>query len=68
MAFALYFSVVLPNILLALDQLMTQLMEGANSTRPVPATEEIMERLPREVLEEGSEFLIATYMLFFVLM
>lgn len=34
---------------------MTQLMEGANSTRPAPATEKIMEKLPREVLEEGSE-------------
>ena len=34
---------------------MTQLMEGANSNRPVPATDEIMEKLPREVLEEGSQ-------------
>ena len=42
-------------MLLALDQLMTQLMEGANSTRPVPAPEDVVERLPREVLEEGSE-------------
>ncbi|KAL5535671.1 hypothetical protein ACEPAF_3765 [Sanghuangporus sanghuang] len=41
----------------ALDQLMTQLMEGSNSTRPVPASEEIMEELPREVLEEGSALL-----------
>ncbi|KAH8120038.1 hypothetical protein DFH11DRAFT_1755228 [Phellopilus nigrolimitatus] len=41
----------------ALDQLMTQMMEGANSTRPVPATEEIIEKLPREVLEEGSHLL-----------
>ncbi|EJD03799.1 uncharacterized protein FOMMEDRAFT_133178 [Fomitiporia mediterranea MF3/22] len=41
----------------ALDQLITQMMEGANSTRPVPATEEIMGKLPREVLEEGSELL-----------
>ncbi|KAL5495108.1 hypothetical protein ACEPAI_570 [Sanghuangporus weigelae] len=41
----------------ALDQLMTQLMEGSNSTRPVPASEEIMEELPREVLDEGSALL-----------
>lgn len=33
---------------------MTQLMEGGNSTRPVPATQEIMDELPRTVLEEGS--------------
>lgn len=38
----------------ALDQIITQMMDGANSTRPVPATEEIMRGLPREVLEAGS--------------
>jgi len=38
----------------ALDQILTQLMEQSNSSRPVPATEEIMENLPREVLEVGS--------------
>jgi len=38
----------------ALDQILTQLMEQSNSSRPVPATEEITEKLPREVLEVGS--------------
>lgn len=37
----------------ALDQIITQLMETSNSGRPVPATEEIVENLPREVLEFG---------------
>ncbi|KAI0059466.1 hypothetical protein BV25DRAFT_1840317 [Artomyces pyxidatus] len=38
----------------ALDQIITQLMENSNSTRPVPATEEVIEKLDRQVLEEGS--------------
>ncbi|KAJ7293047.1 hypothetical protein C8J57DRAFT_1267962 [Mycena rebaudengoi] len=38
----------------ALDQIITQLMENSNSHRPVPATEEIIGNLPREVLEVGS--------------
>jgi len=38
----------------ALDQIITQLMETSNSSRPVPATDEIVENLPREVLELGS--------------
>ena len=37
----------------ALDQIITQLMENSNSSRPVPATEDIMSKLPREVLEVG---------------
>jgi E3 ubiquitin-protein ligase RNF115/126 len=41
----------------ALDQIITQLMESSNNSRPVPATEEIMEKLPREVLEIGSSTL-----------
>ncbi|KAJ7492340.1 hypothetical protein FB451DRAFT_1123118 [Mycena latifolia] len=41
----------------ALDQIITQLMENSNSSRPVPATEEIIENLPREVLELGSPML-----------
>ncbi|KAJ7161289.1 hypothetical protein C8R43DRAFT_327052 [Mycena crocata] len=41
----------------ALDQIITQLMETSNSSRPVPATDEIIENLPREVLEVGSETL-----------
>ncbi|KAJ3573555.1 hypothetical protein NP233_g2370 [Leucocoprinus birnbaumii] len=41
----------------ALDQIITQIMENSNSHRPVPATEEIVEKLPREVLVEGSPLL-----------
>ncbi|KAJ3535371.1 hypothetical protein NMY22_g6524 [Coprinellus aureogranulatus] len=41
----------------ALDQIITQLMENNNAHRPVPATEEIMANLPREVLTEGSPLL-----------
>jgi len=41
----------------ALDQIITQLMENSNTTRPVPATEEIMSNLPREVLEAGAPML-----------
>jgi len=41
----------------ALDQIMTQLMENSNSSRPVAATDEIISRLPREVLEAGSGML-----------
>jgi len=41
----------------ALDQIITQIMENSNGTRPVPATEEIIDRLPREVLEVGSPIL-----------
>lgn len=41
----------------ALDQIITQIMEQGNSSRPVPATEDVMERLHREVLEEGSPVL-----------
>jgi len=38
----------------ALDQIITQLMEGSNAHRPVPATDEIINNLPREVLMVGS--------------
>jgi E3 ubiquitin-protein ligase RNF115/126 len=38
----------------ALDEIITQLMESGNSSRPVPATEDTIENLPREVLEAGS--------------
>ncbi|KAK0208708.1 hypothetical protein DFS33DRAFT_1305126 [Desarmillaria ectypa] len=37
----------------ALDQIITQLMES-NAHHPVPATDQIMGKLPREVLEIGS--------------
>lgn len=38
----------------ALDEIITSLMENGNSTRPVAASQEIIEDLPREVLEVGS--------------
>jgi E3 ubiquitin-protein ligase RNF115/126 len=37
----------------ALDQIMTALMENSNAHRPVPATEQTIGRLDHEVLEEG---------------
>ncbi|KAI0334401.1 hypothetical protein GY45DRAFT_1295236 [Cubamyces sp. BRFM 1775] len=41
----------------ALDQIITQIMENSNAHQPVPASEEVIEKLPREVLEEGSPLL-----------
>jgi E3 ubiquitin-protein ligase RNF115/126 len=41
------------NSFLALDQIITQIMDNSNAHRPVPATEEIMAKLPREVLTVG---------------
>ncbi|KAF8665286.1 hypothetical protein AX16_000307 [Volvariella volvacea WC 439] len=41
----------------ALDQIITQLMETSNANRPVPATEEVIEKLQRDVLELGSPLL-----------
>ncbi|KAL1739960.1 hypothetical protein HDZ31DRAFT_48451 [Schizophyllum fasciatum] len=41
----------------ALDNIISQLMEQNNSHRPVPAPEDVMDKLPREVLEEGSPML-----------
>jgi len=41
----------------ALDHIITQLMENSNSGRPVPATDEIITNLPREVLERRSPLL-----------
>ncbi|KDR85731.1 hypothetical protein GALMADRAFT_234790 [Galerina marginata CBS 339.88] len=38
----------------ALDQIITQIMDNSNAHRPVPATEEIIKNLPREVLMVGS--------------
>ncbi|KAJ3534464.1 hypothetical protein NM688_g7132 [Phlebia brevispora] len=40
----------------ALDQIITQIMENSQA-HPVAATEEIMKKLPRDVLEEGSPLL-----------
>ncbi|KIJ66219.1 hypothetical protein HYDPIDRAFT_109213, partial [Hydnomerulius pinastri MD-312] len=41
----------------ALDQIMNQLMENSTAGRPVPATEEIINNLPKEVLTEDSPLL-----------
>ncbi|KAI0778698.1 hypothetical protein BD413DRAFT_115422 [Trametes elegans] len=41
----------------ALDQIISQIMENSNAHQPVPASEEVLEKLPREVLEEGSPLL-----------
>lgn len=45
----------------ALDQIMTQLMESTNSTRPVPATEEIIEQLPQDVLLANSMYICTRF-------
>lgn len=37
----------------ALDQILTQLAENSTAGRPVPATTDIVDNLPREVLTEG---------------
>lgn len=42
-------------ISLALDNIITQIMENSNAHRPVPATEEIIAKLSREVLMEGCQ-------------
>lgn len=41
----------------ALDQIITQIMDNSNAHRPVAATEDIVENLPREVLAAGSALL-----------
>jgi len=41
----------------ALDHIISQIMEQGSSSRPVPATEDAMEQLQREVLEEESPLL-----------
>jgi hypothetical protein len=41
------------SFVIALDQIITQLMEHSNASQPVPATEAIISDLPREVLEPG---------------
>ncbi|KAI0033982.1 hypothetical protein K488DRAFT_46467 [Vararia minispora EC-137] len=41
----------------ALDQIVTQLMENSSASGPVPASEELLNRLDREVLEENSPLL-----------
>jgi hypothetical protein len=37
----------------ALDQIMTALMENSNANRPAPATDEVINKLNHQVLEEG---------------
>ena len=36
-------------------------MEQGSSSRPVPATEDVMEQLNREVLEEGCELVSSSF-------
>jgi hypothetical protein len=38
-------------------------MEQGNTSRPVPATEDVMEQLHREVLEEKCELVLSTLLL-----
>lgn len=50
------FSILMRNVscldgIAALDEIITNLMENSNASRPVPATDEIIDKLPREVLE-----------------
>lgn len=47
---------LMPRMHVALDQILSQLMENSSS-HPVPASEEIMENLPKTVLEAGSPLL-----------
>jgi E3 ubiquitin-protein ligase RNF115/126 len=42
----------------ALDQIMTALMENSNAHRPVPATEQTIGGLDHEVLEEGCAWFV----------
>lgn len=57
MLFAIGFDICLITTYLALDQIITQIMENTNSHAPVPATEEVMKGLPRNVLEYGCEYI-----------
>ncbi|KAF8640752.1 hypothetical protein AX17_000403 [Amanita inopinata Kibby_2008] len=41
----------------ALDQIITQLMESSNANRPVPASEEVVNNLQRDILLDGSDTL-----------
>lgn len=44
-----------PDAVSALDQIITQLMENSNANRPVPASEDVIDDLRRDVLLEGCE-------------
>lgn len=48
----------------ALDQIITQIMEAGNASRPVPAPDDMIKNLPRDVLQEGSEFPLNLFSLF----
>ncbi|KLO09341.1 hypothetical protein SCHPADRAFT_907848 [Schizopora paradoxa] len=41
----------------ALDQIITQIMEAGNASRPVPAPDDMIKNLPRDVLMEGNPLL-----------
>jgi len=41
----------------ALDRIMTQLMENSNASRPVPAPEDVINKLDKCILEQGSPLL-----------
>lgn len=41
----------------ALDRIITHIMENSNANRPVPASDEVINNLPRDVLLEGSDIL-----------
>jgi E3 ubiquitin-protein ligase RNF115/126 len=44
-----------------LDQIITQMMENSNASRPVAAPEEVISKLPRAVLEEGCKSACAVF-------
>ena len=50
------FRVPFSDVLSALDQIITQLMENSNANRPVPASEEVIDNLKRDILLEECEF------------
>jgi E3 ubiquitin-protein ligase RNF115/126 len=39
----------------ALDRIISEIMENSNAHRPVPAPDDLVEKLPRETLVEGCE-------------
>jgi hypothetical protein len=52
--------------IIALDHIISQIMEQGSSSRPVPATEDVMEQLHREVLEEECKSLSRSLLLDFL--
>jgi hypothetical protein len=45
----------------ALDEIITSLMENGNSTRPAAASQDVIEQLPREVLEVGCMLMLSQF-------